>query len=33
MPDRQVSIDGFGGDREAYERWLESQKDPQAAEV
>lgn len=33
MPDRQVSIDSFGGDREAYERWLESQKDRQPAEV
>jgi hypothetical protein len=26
MPDRQVSIDGFGGEREASELWLESQK-------
>jgi hypothetical protein len=21
MPERQVSIDSFGGDKEAYERW------------
>jgi hypothetical protein len=33
MPDRQVSIDSFGGDRAAYECWLESQKDRQPAEV
>lgn len=33
MPDRQVSIDSFSGDREAYELWLESQKDRQPAEV
>jgi hypothetical protein len=31
MPDRQVSLDSFGGDKEAYDRWLESQK--QSAEV
>lgn len=28
MPERQVSLDSFGGDKEAYERWLESQKQP-----
>lgn len=28
MPDRQVSIDSFGGDQEAYDRWLASQKTP-----
>ncbi|XZO03659.1 MAG: hypothetical protein ACM65L_08080 [Microcoleus sp.] len=33
MPDRQVSIDSFGDDTEDYERWLESQKDRQPAEV
>ncbi|MCC3415312.1 MULTISPECIES: hypothetical protein [unclassified Microcoleus] len=33
MPDREVSIDSFGGDRVAYETWLESQKDRQPAEV
>lgn len=33
MPDRLVAIDGFGNDREAYERWLESQKNRQPAEV
>lgn len=26
MPERQVSIDSFGGDKEAYETWLASQK-------
>jgi hypothetical protein len=33
MPERQVSIDSFGGDKEAYKRWLDSQPDKQAAEV
>ena len=28
MPDRQVSLDSFGGDQEAYDRWLASQKQP-----
>lgn len=28
MPERQVSVDSFGGDKEAYEQWLESQKQP-----
>lgn len=28
MPDRQVSVDSFGGDKEAYEQWLETQKRP-----
>jgi len=28
MPDRQVSLDSFGGDRAAYAQWLESQKQP-----
>jgi hypothetical protein len=27
MPDRQVSVDSFGGDKIAYEQWLESQKE------
>ncbi len=31
MPERQVSVDSFGGDQQAYEQWLESQK--QTAEV
>lgn len=31
MPERQVSIDSFGGNKAAYEQWLESQK--QTAEV
>jgi hypothetical protein len=31
MPERQVSIDSFGGNKEAYEQWLASQK--QATEV
>ncbi|WP_017655148.1 hypothetical protein [Fortiea contorta] len=26
MPERQVSVDSFGGDEEAYKQWLESQK-------
>ncbi|GET40842.1 hypothetical protein [Microseira wollei] len=28
MPERQVSIDSFGGDKEAYQNWLESDKQP-----
>lgn len=28
MPERQVSVDSFGGDEEAYKRWLESEKRP-----
>lgn len=28
MPERIVSLDSFGGDKEAYERWLASQKQP-----
>jgi hypothetical protein len=28
MPERQVSVDSFGGDRAAYEQWLEEQKEP-----
>ncbi len=28
MPERQVSIDSFGGDKAAYEQWLASQKQP-----
>ena len=28
MPERQVSIDSFGGDKAAYEEWLASQKEP-----
>ncbi|MGB3238853.1 MAG: hypothetical protein WBB29_11185 [Geitlerinemataceae cyanobacterium] len=28
MPERQVLIDSFGGDQEAYDRWLTSQKTP-----
>jgi len=28
MPERQVSIDLFGGDTKAYEQWLESTKEP-----
>lgn len=31
MPERQISIDSFGGNKEAYEQWLASQK--QTAEV
>jgi len=33
MPERIVSLDSFGGDREAYDRWLESQKDKQPVEA
>lgn len=29
MPERQVSLDSFGGNKEAYDRWLSSQKQPQ----
>jgi hypothetical protein len=28
MPERQVSVNSFGGDKEAYGQWLESQKQP-----
>lgn len=28
MPERQVSVDSFGGDEAAYKQWLESQKQP-----
>jgi hypothetical protein len=28
MPERQVSLDSFGGDQEAYKQWLETQKQP-----
>ncbi|MGB3491343.1 MAG: hypothetical protein WBA57_01350 [Elainellaceae cyanobacterium] len=28
MPERQVSVDSFGGDETAYKQWLESQKKP-----
>lgn len=28
MPERQVSVDSFGGDEAAYQQWLESQKEP-----
>jgi hypothetical protein len=28
MPERQVSVDSFGGDQKAYEQWLEEQKQP-----
>lgn len=28
MPERQVSIDSFGGNQAAYEQWLASQKQP-----
>jgi hypothetical protein len=31
MPEREVSVDSFGGDEVAYQQWLESQK--QLAEV
>lgn len=27
MPERQVSVDSFGGDETAYKQWLESQKE------
>ncbi len=27
MPERQVSVDSFGGDREAFSQWLESNKE------
>jgi hypothetical protein len=33
MPERIVSLDSFGGDQEAYDRWLESQKEKQPAKV
>lgn len=28
MPERQVSVDSFGGDETAYKEWLEAQKEP-----
>lgn len=28
MPERQVSVESFGGDREAYDRWLRSGEKP-----
>jgi hypothetical protein len=28
MPERQVSLNSFNGDQEAYERWVEAQKQP-----
>ncbi len=28
LPPRQVSLDSFGGDKEAYKQWQESQKQP-----
>lgn len=28
MPERQVSVDSFGGDEAAYKEWLESQREP-----
>lgn len=28
MPQRQVSLDSFGGDQAAYEQWLATQKEP-----
>jgi hypothetical protein len=28
MPERQVSVDSFGGDEAAYQEWLESQNKP-----
>ena len=33
MPERQVSVDSFRGDKEAYQRWLESQKGKEYTEV
>jgi hypothetical protein len=33
MPERQVSLDSFGGDEEAYQRWLESEQGKQYAEM
>ncbi|MBD2313300.1 hypothetical protein H6G20_16660 [Desertifilum sp. FACHB-1129] len=28
MPERQVSVDSFGGDERAYKDWVDSQKEP-----
>ena len=28
MPERQVSVNSFGKDQEAYSRWLEEAKEP-----
>lgn len=28
MPDRQVSLESFGGDETAYQQWLDSRKEP-----
>jgi hypothetical protein len=33
MPERQVSLASFGGDKEAYKRWLESEQDKQRVEA
>lgn len=33
MPERQVSLDSFNGDKKAYARWLESQDNKQTTEV
>ncbi len=33
MPERQVSVDSFRGDKAAYQRWLESQKGKEYTEV
>ncbi len=33
MPERQVSLDSFGGDKEAYQHWLDSQKSKEYTEV
>jgi len=33
MPERQVSVDSFRGNKEAYQRWLESQKGKEYSEV
>jgi hypothetical protein len=32
MPERQVSIDSFGRDKEAYQRWLESERQNEPAD-
>ncbi|WP_323254050.1 hypothetical protein [Spirulina sp. CCNP1310] len=28
MPERQVSLDSFGGDADAYQKWLDAQAIP-----
>ncbi|MCM0589744.1 MAG: hypothetical protein ACSI46_28645 [Gloeotrichia echinulata DVL01] len=33
MPEREISPDSFGGDTEAYERWLQSQSVKQPAQA